>query len=572
MNRSLRLALALAITLHWPLVATRCYRLSYDAYVHMFFADHYRSAWWTLWEPRWYTGFSVASYPPLVHQIIALLSHIIGIENAWAIVLLSVLILLPVGVYAFAQQFVGRLAAGYAALTAATLPSIFLTAHTFGQLPTLAGLLGALWCLAALGNYLRAGRLNSWALAVSLVAVVTASHHGTLLFLPWGIMAVGVHTALIRRVALRPLLYRLCLFGVGAGATALVVIWPFWRWGLAQTMQTPIDHASRHNFFQDSWATVLFFWPMYGPLILIIPWVLRLAYRRKRFAIGTLFIVMFILGLGGTTPLPSWLYGRRWEWLTCDRFALWASISLSPLVGEWATLVKHIVRQRLPISWPATGSMALLVIGCIALIAAQLPTLLPTQPTPVDMRPIVAFLAEDGRSQWRYLTFGFGDQMARLSLLTDATTIDGSYHTARELPELRASGLGQIDTAYWLPYGMDALHPVLERASARGVRWGFVNLRAYDRVLEYHGWVRLTALTNGIDVWENPSAIRPVPDDPASHSDPIAASSWGIFPPASLVIAIGLYITEIRGTRARRGSPWKGQKPSKCCPTWRRPT
>ena len=47
-----------------------------------------------------------------------------------------------------------------------------------------------------------------------------------------------------------------------------------------------------------------------------------------------------------------------------------------------------------------------------------------------------------------------GDQFAYLNLLTKATTIDGSYHTARTLPELRESGVGQVDTSYWALNGI----------------------------------------------------------------------------------------------------------------------
>jgi hypothetical protein len=506
----------------------------------MFFADHYRRTWWVLWEPRWYAGFSVASYPPLAHQLIAALSFLVGVEIAWAVVLLGVLVVLPTGVYAFARLFTGRRAAGYAALAASVLPSIFLTAHTFGQLPTLVALVGVLWGLAALGRYLRHGRSCDGALAVALMAVVMASHHATLLFVPWGVAAIGLHTTLARQVTLHHLLRRFLVFSMAATAAVLVVVWPFWRWGMGQTMQTPIDHPSRHNFLHDPAATILFFWPMYGLFVLVIPWALRTTLSRKRVAPGALFIVMFTLGLGGTTPLPRWLYGHPWEWLIYDRFALWASIALLPFVGLIGIVVERVVQRRLRRTWPGVGVVALAVTVPVAFIAVLLPTILRTQPVPVDLQPIAAFLAEDNRSQWRYLTFAFGDQRARLSLLTDATTIDGSYHTARDLPELRSSGIGQIDRVCWSLCGMDALHAILEHASAYGVRWGFANSHTCDQVLVRHGWVRLNTLANGVEVWENPAAVRPVPDDLAAHSDPVAAASWGVLPLTALVVAIGL--------------------------------
>jgi hypothetical protein len=538
MNRRLRLALLLSFVFHGLLVVTGCYRLGYDAYTHMFFADHYRRTWWVLWEPRWYAGFSVVSYPPLVHQLIAIFSFLVGIEVAWAIVLLGVLVALPAGVYVFARLFVGSHASGYAALITSVLPSIFLTAHAFGQLPTLAGLLGVLWSLAMLGRYLCDGRRHSGILAVMLVAVVAASHHGTLLFLPWGMATIGLHTALNRKVSLPHILRRFLLFSVAAVIVALIVIWPLWQWGMGQTMQVPIDHLSRHNFLGGR-APTMFFWPMYGPLVLIIPWLLRAIYKRRRIALGILFLVMFTLGLGGTTPVPRWLYGQYWEWLTYDRFALWASVVLLPFVGRAAVILKHTSLRRSQRTWSIVGIATLVATGLVAFMAALFPSLFPTQPEPVDMHPIVDFLAEGNRAQWRYLTFGFGDQMARLPVLTNATTIDGSYHTARRLPELRSSGLGQIDTAYWLSHGMDALDSILDQLGKYGVRWGFVNLDSYEPLLVKHGWVQLTTLTNGIRVWENRTATRPVYDDPATHSNSIAAASWGTLPLIALTLAIG---------------------------------
>ena len=112
-------------------------------------------------------------------------------------------------------------------------------------------------------------------------------------------------------------------------------------------------------------------------------------------------------------------------------------------------------------------------------------------------------------SGWRYLTFGFGDQMALLSTLTTATTIDGSYHTARTLPELRSSGIGQIDTAFWFPNGLSKLDPILQKAGEHGVRWGFVNVPQYVPVLERNGWLKIKTLKGGVQVWENPKAVPP---------------------------------------------------------------
>lgn len=194
------------------------------------------------------------------------------------------------------------------------------------------------------------------------------------------------------------------------------------------------------------------------------------------------------------------------------------------------------------------------LFAATALGAWFTPYFFPVQPDPVNMQPIVHFLRAADRAQYRYLTFGFGDQFAYLNLQTEAITIDGSYHTARSLPELRESGIGQIDTVYWALKGVPAIEPILEKSGEYGVRWGFVNPETLTAIrvrwgfihrspfvptLEKLGWVRMRTLSNGILVYENPQAIVPEPV-PAPKDDPLTSFSWGAFPLLSLITTLSL--------------------------------
>jgi hypothetical protein len=570
--RRVRVALLCAFLLHGLFILTARYRLSYDAYTHMFFADHYLRDWWSLWEPRWFGGFTVVTYPPLVHQILGLLGRLIGVDAAYAALGWAVVTAYPLGVYAFSRVFCGRSASGYAALGAALLCSIYYSAYAFGQLPTLTAALFTLFAMAALAEYLRAGSRLSGALAVALIAVVAASHHATLLLLPWAVGAVVLHTLLNDEPDPAALSKRLAGFALFSILAAALVIWPFWAWGLGQEIQTPIDHLSRHNFLQDPFGLVAFFLPMYGPLIVFIPFAIWLARSRRYVALSLAFFILLLLGLGGTSPLPHWLFGDAWVWLTYDRFALWATIFLLPFFGSAMILARRwlpglvsvkleLVARRYPKplmnlrsrvnprNWASTITFG--IFALVALIAGFIPNILHTQPETIHMQPVVDFLAADGRSQWRYLTFGFGDQFAYLSRLTDAATIDGSYFTARTLPELRASGIGQIDMALWSAEGLPALDPILRASSAHGVRWAFVARPEYSPVMRRNGWVRSSTLSNGVQVWENPEATVP-PADPRPPADPLAAFSWGVLPLLALCIAASLAGLRLRPIAARQ--------------------
>ena len=557
MPRRVWYAVFAAFLCHGLFILTAHYRLSYDAFTHMLLADHYAGNWFSLWEPRWYTGFTVVSYPPLTHQIVALFVPLFGFEKAFALILWLVTTLYPFGIYAFARVFVGKASASYAALASAVLLPIYVVAHIFGQLPFLASTLLALWSAASLNRYLREGRLHNFLLTLSLYTTTMALHHATLLVQPFLIFAVVVHHIFCNsyRIEWQKFTLRLFLICSFATLSSLLVIWPFWQWGVQQTMQTPIDHLSRHNFLTDPRALGVFFFPMYGPLFLLFPFLLR-KWPRRFMGLLTSFVVLFLLGLGGTTPLPRLFFGDSWEWLTYDRFAFWASLTLTPFFGllfiglkrKFRFAAKHrpaaLRRSLIP-------ALTFFFFTATALGAWFTPYFFPLQPPPIDMQPIVEFLKTRDRSVYRYLTFGFGDQFAYLNLLTDATTIDGSYHTARALPELRKSGIGQVDTVYWALKGISAIEPILRKSGEYGVRWGFVNRKDFVPALAQVGWVYLNTLSNGIQVWENPAAV--VPKGPAApKADPLTAFSWGVFPLLSLVTTLSLGALRIIPVQAER--------------------
>lgn len=51
---------------------------------------------------------------------------------------------------------------------------------------------------------------------------------------------------------------------------------------------------------------------------------------------GLSFAMLFLLGTGGTTPLPKMILGdNAFNILTLDRFTFWASIMSYPILGEF---------------------------------------------------------------------------------------------------------------------------------------------------------------------------------------------------------------------------------------------
>ncbi len=573
MPSRVRQAVVIAIVCHGLFILSGRYHLSYDAYTHMLFANHYAEDWFSLWETRWYTGFTVISYPPLTHQLIALFIPFLGFDKAFALLLWLVTASYPLGIYAFSRIFTGRASASYAALASAVLLPIYVTAHIFGQLPFLTSTLAALFAAASLNRYLRDGGLHNFALSTTLIATSMAMHHATLMVQPFLIFAVAINRLPGTRGSTRlgwVLLRRLFLFSLASIIAGLLVIFPFWQWGVTQTLQKPIDHLSRHNFFTDPLAAAIFFFPLYGLFVALIPFLVRKWPMHLRGLLVS-FIVLFVLGLGGTTPLPRILLGNAWEWLTYDRFAFWACLTLTPFFGIFLIRLTRRWRNGLSTKPVPAKSRKRLVPGLVFFLLAFTslgswftPFLWRVQPNPIAMQPVVAFLESGNHSQWRYLTLGFGDQFAYLNLLTSATTLDGSYHTARTLPELRASGIGQVDTAYWALNGIAAIKPILERSGEHSVRWVFVNPDTREAVktrrgiihqspfvplLAELGWKRIKTLDNGIWVYENPAAM-PLRADPAPGFPPSASFAWGVFPMLTFVTASAFGTLRVYPTQA----------------------
>jgi hypothetical protein len=512
---------------------------SYDFPTHVFFATHYQRDWWSLWEPRWFEGFDVASYPPLTHQLAAFLGWLVGDGNAVNLLTGATVLLFPVGIYRLAGTVFGALAARRAATLAVVTPSVLLAGYAFGQLPTLFALDASLFAAAELREYLRRGGRLRLALVLALAGVVVASHHATAVFyLPPLLMTIGALDLLECRRLSRQLVERGVVAAVGAGAVVLLVILPFWIWhAFEYVTQVPIDHQTRHNLLDDVIAQDLFFWAEHGVLIVGLVAAAPLLRHAPR-SVGpwhALAVLLLVLGLGGTTPLPRLLFGSQWEWLTYDRFSLWSDVPLVLLLGAAAARLLDESKVHRPwarVAWNLTVGLS----GAYALLGAVTPALVQTEPPPIDPAPIVAFLRQDGHTQWRYLTLGFGDQNGILNAETTAGTIDGAFFTARTLPPLTQSAIGQIDySLFWDPNAR-LLRQFLADPAPHALRWVFTRDAQYEQILAHYRWSPRQTLSNGVQVWEAIDAI-PAVNSPVPPNA-LLGIWWGTIPLASLAGAL----------------------------------
>lgn len=586
-----RLAWALAIVLvfHGSLLLSGSFKGTYDAYVHMFLGDHYARGWFSTWEQRWYTGFTTVSYPPGTHMAMGAVSKITGsLNSAFIIVQTSILLLLTVGMYRFSRIWVNERAAANAAVLLVCSSAIAETVHVFGQLPTTFALAFLLNAIPYMRAWVFGGRFRDLATGVITLAACTAGHHVTTLFgsifflgpvLVAGLLAqsrvpranealagsVAITKSTMRGLVMRrvkriwPSMLRLMVLGPMCIATLVIVVLPYWLWsGSDPINQVPIPHGSRANFWEDKNLGLVFFMIPWGLMILILPYAIVRAVADRMWPIAASIGLLFVLGTGGTTPIAKMLLGPAFDILTLDRFTFWAAMMILPLAGLFVTSLEDGAIAR----WlRQTGGTVLLrgvhIVAIVALLgtalfSANLSAFRPFQPDPIDTDPIVAFIEKDQHDRWRFMTLGFGDQMAALSAATTATQVDGNYHSARRLPELTSTSVERLEGAKYRGIsGLGSLQQFLEIPEKYNLKFVFSNDAFYDPLLQVLGWELLGPLENGINVWEK-ADIEPLPAVlPVKEVPNWQRFMWGIVPPTAMLSAVVLLTWRLFFVRPR---------------------
>jgi hypothetical protein len=547
-------ALILTVLFHGSLLINQSFSRTYDALIHIFFASHYQNSWFDPWEPRWYTGFTVFSYPPLAHQLIALLGAVMDLRAAFGVVQLLALLLLTVGIYRFSKLLVSPFAAGCAALLLPISSAIVETVHVYGQLPTTLSLGLLLNALPFAVRYVRVGRVNDLWRSLAWLAATTAAHHVTTLF---GSVFFAGPVLLVAWLEARnspvnrrgwqrfvPRTYRLGLVVALTVVALLVTVWPYWLWVRGDPIvQTPIPHASRDSFIANPNAGMMFFVIPWASALLFLPYALLKSWRRA-WPVAVSLGLLFTLGTGGTTPLPRLLLRGAFDILTLERFTLWAAVLTLPFIGlaiesllygrAGARLTAQLGRR---VRWALLGGGVMAMVIC-ALLISGLTRLRKFQPEPIEVAPIVDFLRKDEHWRYRYLTLGFGDQIAWLSANTSALTPDGNYHSARRLIELTSAPIERLDGAKYsgVP-GLGSLEEFLSLPEKFNLKYVFAADSFYDPLLYFSGWQRLGRLENGVVYWERED-IPPLPERlPRPVIDWPLRVMWGVLPVLALLAA-----------------------------------
>lgn len=533
-----------AFVVHSPLLLMQLPLKSYDTNFHIFFASHYQHHWFDPWNPQWYAGFSQTTYPPLPQQWIAIIANITGLDLAYMVVQFIGILLLALGVYRFAQLWVDRRSASYAALASVLLGSECFLIYAAGQLSTTFAAPLYLNAMPYLYDWVRYGKGRSLLKGTALGVAAAAAHHATLLFGSVLFALPVLALALLdrqggERMPVPRFITRTAVAVLLAGAAIATVLLPFWLALIKYPVtQVPIPHPSRANYLLSPEWGVNYFVVPYGAVILALPFILLRGSstpRLRPLLFG--FWLAFLLGLGGTTPVGKVLLGRAFEVLTMERFTYWATLLALPFVGLLAA--ELIDRYRLK---AVAGLLIAAGLTCAAAVAYTFYR--PADPGNFEVDSVAAWLNRDGHDKYRYVTLGFGNKIARLSVLTDASTVDGEWNSGRMLPELMEHGAGALTSSkYFGKDGLDALTAILRHADHYGLKWVFMRDPYYEPLLVFAGWRKVDSLEdNTVTVWGKEDVPPATPLNAPQIPPAWQGLLWGTLPIGSSILAMLLIL------------------------------
>lgn len=479
------------IVLH--LLLQRHELMAYDMYTYTSFAQHYAENWFYTVIPDQAHGLQIVSYPPLLFQLMALISFVPFLGQKWiSIILVSgAATALSFSFYQLVKELLdldGRKYRLIILLTAFS-PGLLKFSLVHGQLPFLAGM--TLSFLSAKYFYrIIHGADFRRHLMVSL-ALTAFIHHFSLLMSAILILVLAL-------IDLRETVARIGYIAppaAFAGLLAFIGLYPMIQETLFGISQGVIFHGSRNplqaiKFFNQYVTTT------YGASIIGLGIILK-KYERVH-SVNIVALVFMTLGLGMVTPTAEILFGGMADFIVYDRFSLISSLFLTSLLGF------YLVKRRIKIGSKDVSRLAaaaFIVLGLVTVFWANAIHFgaVAGYGNGYDVEKTEAaadFLQSEASKDYLYLTVGHEPPVGELDMRTEVPTLDTGYYQGRKHGLLPDKGrFDRIDGDY---------SEILKNADNLSLKYVLVFEKDRDSWFD-DDW-RNEELDKGVEVWINPDA------------------------------------------------------------------
>jgi hypothetical protein len=528
----------LAVAVHGPLLLMQLPAFSAAAQTQMFLAQNYASNWSNPWNPHWFGGFSQTAHAPLTQQVVALLSHALGITAAYMVTQLLAVILLTLAVYRFARLWTNEGTAVIASIGSIFLGSLGMLIYREGALPVTAATALALYGVVFLYGWSRATLMVDAVKAVLLLVCAAACDHITAMF---GVLLFALPTLFLasrdasadERSSPAALIRGLVPLAAAAVISGFILA-PLWASLFSAPHHLLSADATPGNLLLNGSLALQHWLVPVGLLVLALPYLFFSGFAERRMRpLFIAFYVALIVGLGATTPVAKIALGRFYQTPAVDTFTFWATLLALPLVAH---LISELMFRY--------GQRAIIGAAVAAVLTFAIPLMWMKYHPVTENRfltdHVSNFLNRDNHGQFRYLTLGFGAQFAEVSGRTNASTLDGAADLGPMLPEAAPFGVSHLDEAkQYGSEGMEALRAVLKHANQYGLKFIFVRDRYYEPLIAFAGWRKVEVYENGnVTLWSKED-VPPARDLRTQQTLPaIERISWSYLPMLCLLLAL----------------------------------
>ncbi len=526
---------------------------TFDFYIHSRIAEHYKQMWFSTFDQK--VGMTeLTTYPPIAHQLLAILYLFLPINIGYTLLMGTSLVLFAYFLSKFSVEYLelGGKHFWLIYIILITSPGILMTVFVFGQITSMVGFAFGAMSIYYLSKFV--DNEKSKYLLLSELALVLTAFSNVISFIVisiiYVILAISEHKALLNRLGD---VIKLSIFPL---LLLMSIYYPFIQNFMSESLipSKEIIHFSRYPFALE--INIERWYSMYGFSLLMVRLPLFLCvspqkHTRKFITLYFIAACLLLIGLGRTTPATKVFLGFEY-WLTYERFAVFSAALF------WIFFVYFIPNiPKLEILYRNKKFEIVKILIILIIVASNINDLYNSHSlflmVPVghydqnraEITEYALSFLDESKGYYRYQTFGYGRAIGEIYLYSRLPTLDSDYYTGRTIDWIRDSGYSEIDQIT----NMTFLDTFIEHADEYSIKYILTFDEYHENYMKTSDWKLLNRAnfsTKAVTIWENPDSVSEV----AHVEEEFKSINYirGVIPMFALLIFSALHINHRRFT------------------------